>query len=154
MANPLDKEDAGHRVRYGFYRDILGGVLKYKKKGFNISFFKGKPLINLLPPTLESEDRRLDNLLGFQGGFKTGTFKLGSAYIFNQLENKDESFLSFNSEAEMGKNLDIYIEYAHETDNYLDLDEQNRFGIYGSVNYYPGRFGLSFEYKYYKLCFL
>lgn len=146
-------EDAGYRVRHGFYRDIFGVSGAYKGKSFSLHSIYGKPLINLLPPTLQEAQRREDKLFGISGSFNLSRVRFSTSYI-NNIADKNEAFLSYSLNTNLGKKFDFYMEYAHQNGDYFSFEKNNRFAIYGNLNFYYGAFAASLEYKNYNLFLL
>ena len=142
-------EDAGYRVRHGFYRDLFGAMIGYSGKNFTIKAIKGKPLINLIPPTQSDDVRRLDDLFGITGTIKSDKLSFSTHYVSNSYERRIESLLSLGVSAGLTQNMDIYLEYAHETRQFLKTGADDRFGMYGSINFFFDRTGISLEYKSY-----
>ena len=150
-------EDQGQRVRQGFYKDIFGGVAGYKSQSFNIKFLKGQPLINQFSATKGDDVRRLDDLSAVETNVSFSGYKIGAGFVHNDGKSKKENILSTMIGGQLSNYFDIYLEYTHSLDEgneYFSLASDNRFGLYGNLNYYSGDLGVTLEYKYYNLFLL
>jgi len=145
-------EEESYRSRYGFYRDLLGFSVKYSGDIWYFHAIRGKSLVNTLPPTLSSADRRIDLVEGMQTGITLYGQTLGAILMRNTQPVDSELFYSMLFSGSVFGLLTYSFEYAHDITKDLPLfatDDMNRYGIYGSAGINFGRFGLSFEYKNY-----
>lgn len=55
-------EDKSYRSRNYFHRDLLGASAKLRYKNLTAKVLYGKPLNNVLPPTFDAKERRLDEI--------------------------------------------------------------------------------------------
>ncbi|UCF05568.1 MAG: hypothetical protein JSV33_00605 [bacterium] len=154
-------EDIGLRIRYGFYRDVDGFLLKYETDYAQLKLLRGKPLRNDMPPTPDFEEMRRTHVIeGAEADlFLLEGWSFGGAYL---RDNYDEDFDgdrefteygTFKIEGNLPFDVQIYSEYA------LQLGENNpRFDIlsdkcvhafYSSMNFSRGPVGLSVEFKDY-----
>jgi len=145
-------EDPGYRIRHGFYRDIQGVKLKYEHDLFYVKAMRGRPLINQLPPTLEVENRRIDLVEATEAGLYIRDQTVGFAFLRNQRPESNASYLSWIGSGNIFTGLSYSFEVMHELNGehaYFSFNELATSAIYGSLNYFSGSFGASFEFKDY-----
>ncbi|MCP4314145.1 MAG: hypothetical protein GY790_23075 [Bacteroidetes bacterium] len=150
-------EDEAYRTRYGFYRDMLGISAKYTGDIWYFQALRGKSLVNALPPTLELDERRIDLVEGLETGISLYSQTLGMILMRNSNPFDDELFYSLLFSGSIFGLLSYNLEYAHDIANDLPLlgmDEMSRYGLYGSIGFSIGSFGLSLEYKNYHNLFI
>ena len=145
-------EEEAYRTRYGFYRDLLGFTAKYSGDIWYFQALRGKSLVNTLPPTAPAEDRRIDLVEGIETGVSLYYQTLGVILMRNSNPFEKDTFYSLLFSGSLPGILSYNFEYAHNLAEDMPLilrDEISRYGIYGSLSFSLGSFGLSFEYKDY-----
>lgn len=145
-------EEESYRSRYGFYRDLLGFSAKYSGDIWYFHALRGKSLVNTLPPTLPMSDRRIDLVEGMETGVSFFHQTLGLILMRNTNPSEKANFYSLLYSGSIPGFISYNFEYAHNLNKDLPLfamDEQSRYGLYASLSYSIGSFGLSFEYKNY-----
>jgi hypothetical protein len=155
-------EGSAYRVRYGFYRDIEGVRLKYRTSRFDVKLLYGRPLINVLPPTLDGQVRREDQVEAIEAHYRVLNMTLGAAYLHLQNEGfkgdiLSRDYASFSISSPLFGGLDLYSEFAQEIEEgklSFCLKNNRPFAFYSSLNYSKLKFGMSLEYKRYNDFFL
>jgi len=150
-------EEQAYRTRYGFYRDMLGFSAKYTGDIWYFHALRGKSLINTLPPTIDSEDRRIDLVEGMETGISLYSQRAGVILMRKSNPFDDELFYSLLFSGSLFSWFSYNLEYAHDVVKDLPLlgmDETSRYGLYASMGLALGSFGLSFEYKNYHNMFI
>ncbi len=145
-------EEEAYRSRYGFYRDMLGFSAKYSGDIWFFQALRGKSLVNTLPPTLPMSDRRIDLVEGMETGISFFNQTLGVILMRNTNTSEKNNFYSLLFSGALPGNVSYNFEFAHDITSDLPvfaLNDQSRYGIYGSLSYSRGTFGMSFEYKNY-----
>lgn len=145
-------EEEAYRTRYGFYRDMLGFSAKYSGDHFYFQALRGKSLVNTLPPILPSADRRVDLVEGVETGVSFYYQTLGLILMRNSNPSEKDYFYSLLFSGGLPGIVTYNFEYAHNlaADNpVFAKDALSRYGMYGSITFSMGSFGLSFEYKDY-----
>ena len=145
-------EEEAYRTRYGFYRDMLGFSVKYSGDLWYFQALRGKSLVNTLPPSLEREDRRIDLVEGLETGITLYYQTLGLILMRNSNPFEKDYFYSLLFSGSIPGIISYNFEYAHNLADDVPvfaMDEMSRYGMYGSLSYNLGSFGLSFEYKNY-----
>jgi len=145
-------EEEAYRSRYGFYRDMLGFSAKYSGDIWYFQALRGKSLVNTLPPTVPVEERRIDLVEGMETGVSLYYQTLGLILMRNSNPFEKDYFYSLLFSGSLPGLLSYNFEYAHNLAEDLPvfaMDEMSRFGMYGSVSFNLGSFGMSFEYKNY-----
>jgi hypothetical protein len=145
-------EEEAYRTRYGFYRDMLGFSVKYSGDLWYFQALRGKSLVNTLPPSLDSEERRIDLVEGMETGISLYYQTLGLILMRNSNPFEKDYFYSLLFSGSIPGVISYNFEYAHnlaEDVPLFGMDEMSRYGLYGSLSYSLGSFGLSFEYKNY-----
>ncbi len=145
-------EEEAYRSRYGFYRDMLGFSAKYSGDIWYFQALRGKSLVNTLPPTVPVEERRVDLVEGMETGVSLYYQTLGLILMRNSNPFEKDYFYSLLFSGSLPGLLSYNFEYAHNLTEDLPvfiMDEMSRFGMYGSVSFNLGSFGMSFEYKNY-----
>ncbi|MCK4748570.1 MAG: hypothetical protein KAT15_16070, partial [Bacteroidales bacterium] len=145
-------EEEAYRSRYGFYRDMLGFSAKYSGDIWYFQALRGKSLVNTLPPTLSLEDRRIDLVEGMETGISLYYQTLGLILMRNSNPFEKDYFYSMLFSGSLPGIISYNFEYAHNLASdlpVLAMDDMSRFGMYGSLSFNLGSFGLSFEYKNY-----
>jgi hypothetical protein len=136
-------ESQVERVRYGFYKDILGATGTYQNEYLTIKGIYGKVLSNQLPPTFDSNIRRVDEIMAGEFKVRLSASELGAAYM--QHDNfRQSNYLSLFTGVYEWDAFDLYGEYAYNT------DRPNETGFYGSFNFYHDLFNVVTEYKKYQ----
>lgn len=150
-------EEEAYRTRYGFYRDMLGFSAKYTGDIWYFHALRGKSLVNTLPPTINPEERRIDLIEGVETGVSLYSQTLGMILMRNSNPVDEELFYSLLFSGSVFSFLSYNFEYAHDLNKdlpYLAMDDMSRYGLYGSLGFSRGSFGLSFEYKNYHNLFI
>jgi hypothetical protein len=145
-------EEEIYRSRYGFYRDILGFSAKYSGDIWYFQALRGKSLVNTLPPTAPPEERRIDLVEGMETGISLYSQTLGIVLLRNSYPFEEEYFYSLLLSGSFFGMLAYNFEYAHDVSSGLPvfaMDDLSKYGMYGSVSFSVGSFGLSAEYKNY-----
>jgi len=146
-------EEQAYRVRYGFYRDLRGVSVKYNGDYGYVKAVRGRTLANSLPPTLDEDDRRPDLSEGIEAGLSRFGQTAGLVFMRNTNGPIKDSFYSLLLNGNIFSIFSYNFEFAHNIANSLplfQLTEDARYGIYASLNYSYGNFGLSAEYKDYQ----
>jgi len=145
-------ESESYRVRYGFYRDLRGISAGYNGKLGYVKVLRGRTLANTFPPVVEEAERRPD----LTEGAETGINFLGQTAGFILMRNTNgmtrESFYSLLYSGNISAFLSYNFELAHDLNRQgplLSLGDESRYGIYASLNFTMGGFGLSTEFKDY-----
>jgi len=151
-------EDAGYRVRYGFYRDIRGFSGKYQGKHVYVKALRGKVLTNELPPIIPIEDRRTDLVEAIESGFTIYGQTAGFVFMRSSTPYSQESYYSLLANGGFMSYFSYNVEFAHNVGNgitpFVRDDPNARYGLYSSLNFSYGSFGLSLEYKDFNRMFL
>ncbi len=150
-------EQEAYRTRYGFYRDMLGFSAKYTGDIWYFQALRGKSLINTLPPTVESDERRIDLVEGMETGISLFSQTAGVILMRNSNPFDDELFYSLLYSGSLFDRFSYNLEYAHDVAEDLPLlgmNDASRYGLYASMGLSLGSFGLSFEYKNYHNMFI
>ncbi|UXP31550.1 DUF6029 family protein [Reichenbachiella agarivorans] len=152
-------ETRGYRVRYGFYRDLLGAAVTMKYNHGEVKLIRGEVLDVTLPPTLSKDiDRRPDLIEGIQGSYRLGHHSLGLIYMRHHSESQStidadpDRYLSVFYDGVLFDNFSIYGEMAkklYDDVSIGDFSDEAAYGGYVGVNFYLGNFGVSLEYKDY-----
>jgi len=145
-------EDQGYRVRYGFYRDLRGFSAKYNWNWGYMKALRGATLANTLPPTLEEQERRPDITEALETGVNFYGQSAGIVLMRNTNDQSKDSFYALLLKGNISALLSYNLEFAHNIvpgNSLFGLDDDARYGIYGSLNYSYNSFGLSAEYKNY-----
>lgn len=149
-------ESQGYRVRHGFYRDLLGASGAYQGERFHLKALYGKPLINVLPPTVDFNERRKDNIYAVSTGYAEWGQSLTANYLLNAHSGEHHHFGSVNITGNLPLDFSYNTEFATEfgTGQPLFTDERSRHAIYASLAYAGMNFGGSLEWKDYNNFFL
>ena len=145
-------EEESYRSRYGFYRDMLGFSAKYSGDIWYFQAMRGKSLVNTLPPTLSMDERRIDLVEGMETGVSLFYQTVGLILMRNSNPFEKDNFYSLLFSGSIPGFVSYNFEYAHNLKNGVPtfaMSESSRYGMYGSLSYSLGSFGLSFEYKNY-----
>lgn len=137
-------EDKVFRSRSYFYKDILGGSIKYSTDKFSVKLLGGKPLDNLVPPTESWQNRRAETVFAINPEFKIKQLKVGSGLMsYANPQDKDRLFLTNYASYGFGKSS-VYVEVSNQ------LKESNSYALYAGFNFSSGDFGGAIEIKDYK----
>ncbi len=138
-------EDIGFRSRNYFHRDILGGSASYTSKKVNIQILSGGVLNNVLPPTFERADRRVDIVTVTKAKYKYNKgHEAGLIAMRHEIEGSDAAhYLSATLDGRIIDGLDYYVEYSSNIEN-------NRHALYAGLTASKGAFSASLEYKKYQ----
>ncbi|MTI87170.1 MAG: hypothetical protein FH748_04290 [Balneolaceae bacterium] len=148
-------EDNFYRTRYAFNRDQEGISLGYSSDHIEIVALHAKPLFNPLPPNFEPDSlRRPDLVEAIEASIiLTKDLTVGGAYMRSSSDTDANSYREFGSfilNANLPFQLQLYSEYAFETDvSLFGFNPEDSYALYTGLNYYYGSFGLSAEYKNY-----
>lgn len=146
-------EGQDYRVRYGFYRDLRGFSAKYNWNWGYMKALRGTVLANTLPPILDEAERRPDLTEAVESGVHFFGQTAGIVVMRNTNVNSKDSFYSLLLKGNISALLSYNLEFAHNiapVGVLFSLEDDARYGIYGSLNYSFGSFGLSAEYKDYQ----
>ncbi len=147
-------EDRGYRVRYAFYRDLLGASVRYSHKSFDISLVRGKVLNVTLPPAIDNKElRRPDLIEGIETSYRITNQTVGFAFMRNMNNSGTANYTSFFFDGIIGDNLSVYAEVANRLNSgrtVISLDEDAAYGGYIGLNIFFSQFGASIEYKNYR----
>jgi len=149
-------ESQGYRVRQGFYRDLLGASGAYQGERFHFRALYGKPLLNVLPPTVDFNERRKDNVYAVSTGYAAWGQTLTANYLLNSVSGQQQHFGSVNITGNLPFDFSYNTEIATEfgTGQPLVKSEKSRHAIYVSLAYAGLNFGGSLEGKDYNNFFL
>jgi hypothetical protein len=154
-------ENLGQRVRYGFYRDLDGALLKYQSERLELKLLRGKPLLNTFPPSFSADLRRRHLLEAIESKLRlVSSWTLGGAYLRDHLEGQVQKLGSVSVAGNLPHNIQIYSEFAQRLDRlgaknrYFDLSDRSAHAFYSSFNFTAGPFGMSAEFKDYSKFFL
>lgn len=150
-------EEVAYRTRYGFYRDMLGFSAKYTGDIWYMNALRGKSLVNTLPPTLDPDERRVDLTEAVETGVTLYSQSLGFIFMRNTNPFDEELFYSLLFSGSLFNVFSYNLEYAHDIADDLPLfamNDESRYGLYGSIGLALGSFGLSFELKNYHNMFI
>ena len=149
-------ESQGYRVRHGFYRDLLGASGGYQGERFHLKALYGKPLINVLPPTVDFKERRTDNIYAVSTGYAVWGQSLTANYLLNAPSGEHHHFGSVNITGNLPLDFSYNAEFATElgTGQPLFTGDRSRHAIYASLAYAGMNFGGSMEWKDYNNFFL
>lgn len=145
-------EEEAYRSRYGFYRDLEGFSAKYSGDIWYFHALRGKSLVNTLPPTVPKKDRRIDLVEGMETGISLFYQSLGMILMRSSNPFEKDYFYSLLFSGSVPGIISYNFEYAHNLEKDIPVlakDDMSRYGMYGSLSYSLGSFGLSLEYKDY-----
>ena len=144
-------EDAGYRVRYGFYRDIEGIQFHYQNRFFRMTAIRGRPLVNGLPPTLANLERRPDLIETISLSTGVRQFQAGGIFLKNTRPERIYHYFSGWTEVSFSGNISVYLEMAKQLNGqpFFKINSESAYGFYGGLNWTPGALGISLEYKDY-----
>ena len=140
-------EDKSYRSRHYFHRDLLGASLKLRYKNLTTKVLYGKPLNNVLPPTFDAKERRLDEIVAIQPEYTVKNQLIGGALMYLKNSTEKSLFAMANASGNMFSFLSYYAEYARKVSAHTENDTPVAF--YGNLNLSFDAFGLSAEYKEY-----
>ena len=147
-------EDAYLRTRYAFFRDLEGVGVDYIHDRFEIKAVRAHTLYNPLPPNFEPDSlRRPDLVEAIQANFyATPKLNVGAIFMrYNSTSGEYQQFASFISEYNLIENIQLFGEYAFETNSAFRFsEEEDSYAIYAGLNFYSGSWGGSFEVKNYQ----
>ena len=135
-------EELSFRSKQQFYRDILGGQVRWKLKNLTVKGLYGLPLINTLPPTFKDQKRRVEKLayLGFNYPFKKHVAEV------NFLGNSNQQNTEWLGAFSISGPLLPFIQYSGIWSS--NGDDKNAF--YANMNISFPKIGITIEYKDYK----
>ncbi|MDZ7897048.1 MAG: hypothetical protein U5N85_03320 [Arcicella sp.] len=137
-------EDKIFRSRSYFYKDLLGGSLKYSTGNFSVKLLGGKPLDNLIPPTESISKRRPEIVFALNPEYKYKQAKFGTGLMsYSNAVDKGKLYLTNYASYNFGKNS-VYFELSNQ------LKTSNSYAFYGGFNFTSGDFGGAIEIKDYK----
>lgn len=139
-------EDIGFRSRNYFHRDILGASVKYRTKKATFHILRGDVLNNILPPTFDRSERRIDRVTAASAEVKfLKKHKAKAIGLIRESEGQaNDNFLSGSLNGPIIKGLKYHIEYAQ------NIDDSEQSALYASLNGYKGSFSYNIEYKKYE----
>lgn len=140
-------EDKSYRSRNYFHRDLLGASAKLRYKNLTAKVLYGKPLNNVLPPTFDAKERRLDEITAFQSDYSVKKQLFGGAAMYLKNESEKSWFAMANATGNVFPFLTYYAEYARKVSSHSE--GETPFAFYGNLNFTFDVFGLSAEYKDY-----
>ena len=149
-------EDIASRVRRGFYRDVRGVSVRYSGDRVSAGLVRGRPLSNVLAPTINGRERRPDLIEAAEIGLRIGGVTVGGQFLRNNTERASTNFASLSVSSFVGS-VSGYVEYARSLDDRIgiaDFGDDSRYAAYASIAYARGAFGLSVEGKDYHNFFL
>lgn len=159
-------ENLGQRVRYGFYRDLDGALLKVQTDRIELKLLRGKPLLNTFPPNFSEELRRRHLIEAVASKIRlVSSWTLGGAYLRDRVDAQLKEFGSVSLAGNLPKNIQLYSEFAQRLDKFeaalgggknrlFDFSDRAAHALYSSINFTAGAFGLSAEFKDYNKFFL
>ncbi len=149
-------ESQGYRVRHGFYRDLLGVSGGYEGKRFHLKALYGKPLVNVLPPTVDFNERRIDKIYAVNTGYAVWGQNFSINYLLNAPSGMHHHFGSVNLSGNLPFDFSYNTEVAAEfgTGQPLFTGDRSTHAIYASLAYAGLNFGGSLEWKDYSNFFL
>ena len=150
-------EDQAYRVRYGFYKDALGFMAKYRHKWFYLKALRGKTLVNQLPPTLEKDERREDLVEAIESGITFYNQTLGLIFLRNTNASGSQNYYSVGLQGSLRNQLIYNTEFASrlwKNSAFNITNDTSSYAFYASLNYFISNVGISLEWKDYKNFFL
>ncbi len=145
-------EDRGYRIRYGFYKDLLGVSAKYNTKHLGIKLLRGTVLAVELPPTTDLSDRRADLIEAGEFDFRLKEHTLGFILMRHSLGSSPKLYNSLYYNGQI-KNFNLYAELAQRTDsieNIFNFNDSESYGAYLALSYSGLQGGLTIEIKDYQ----
>ena len=145
-------EEEAYRTRYGFYRDLQGFSVKYSGDIWFFQAIRGKSLVNTLPPTVPNKDRRIDLVEAVETGISAFYQTVGVILMRNSNPFEKDYFYSLLFSGSIPGIISYNFEYAHNLAEDMPViakDDMSRYGLYGSLSFNRGSFGLSLEFKDY-----
>jgi len=150
-------EDVAFRVRSGFYRDVHGVQLGYRTDAFSVKAMRGKPLVNVLPPTIPESDRRTDLVEAIDASVNAGARTFGAAFLRNNAGGDFAEYASVSAGGLVAGPVSGYVELARQVGDrraLTDFGDDQAYALYASTAFARGSFGVSLEYKNYSDFFL
>lgn len=149
-------ESQGYRVRYGFYRDLLGASGEYKGERFHLKALYGKPLINVFPPTVGFKERRKDDVYALNTGYAFWEQHFSANYLYQANPGAHHHYGSVNLTGNLPLDFSYNTEVAAAlgTGQPLFTAEGSSYAVYASLAYSGGNLGASMEWKDYRHFFL
>ena len=137
-------EDIGFRSRNYFHRDLLGVSVEYRTKKASFQMLRADALNNVLPPTFNREERRVDLVTAFQSRYKYAKgHELGMIYMLKESPGVDNlHFISALLKGSILRGLDYYGEYATQMSS-------SNYALYTGLSGFKGDFSFTIEYKKY-----
>lgn len=136
------------RVRYGFYRDLQGALVRIEYPHFNLKLLHGRPLMNTLSP--KAEDRRDEIVEAIQPEFKFLNQKLGFTAMRHNRFGENTYYGGLYLQGNLFFNFSYYGEYVRNfslNDNPFLFKKQHGYGYYFSLSHSAGNYGSSLELK-------
>lgn len=146
-------EDPGFRIRQGFYNDIKGFSAKYSGKVSSIKIIRGRPLLNIIPPTFEEKDRRPDLIEALETELSYLNQNFGFAVMRNFNQDDENNYISIKQEGNLPFNISYYTEWAQligKNQSFGSTKLNDVYAYYLNINYAKGSFGSSIELKAYQ----
>jgi len=142
-------EDTGTRQRYGFYKDIDGLQLLYRKGDWDINALYGRPLNLVIPPAYGQTQRRSNLIQGGQARYRFNDgLQTGLLYLRSDAQHIIREYGGASVEG-AGPFFDYYAEYSQQSGR-PPFDNNTPHALYGALNVYGEALALSLEYKRYK----
>ena len=145
-------EDAAFRVRQSFQRDIEGARLGWSNRHVDLLVLRGRPLVSVLPPTVDRAARRPDLVSAALGGLRVGPARIAGHYLRNETDTETRDYASVSGEWSAG-GYSAYAELATLQGDQSPLLRGNH-ALYLATAYGRIGFGVSLEYKDYSDFFL
>jgi hypothetical protein len=141
-------ESQGYRVRHGFNRDLLGISGAYRGERFHLKALYGKPLVNVLPPTVDFNERRVDNIYAVSTGYAAWGQDITVNYLLNTPAGERQHFGSANLTGSLP------LDFFYHTEIAVEFGDWSRHAAYASLSYSGMNLGGSLEWKDYQHFFL
>lgn len=148
-------EDPIHRVKQGFYKDMLGAYAGYSSTNFAVKLLSGRMLDNQLPITSDKNRENYINAGEFRGIYES--YSLGAIFLNSTFNDNTSNYLSLFSSGTIGDGFNYYAEFASQlTDSttYFNTESHRSYGGYATISYSGQGYGLSLEVKDYRNFFL
>ncbi len=135
---------------------MTGARAAYSGDVFRIKALYGKPLINVLPPTLDRKDRRHDALYAVNPGLSLGQHNLDLNYMMNALPGGNRHYSSIQFMGTLPLDITYNTELAAEmgTGQELFFSDDSRHAAYASLSWSGMNAGALIEFKDYSRFFL
>ncbi|MFC2113564.1 hypothetical protein ACFLTA_09880 [Bacteroidota bacterium] len=144
-------ESPGYRIRHGFYQDMFGFSGEYSGDMFRLKAMYGKPLVNVLPPTVDWKERRSENLYSVSPGISIGEQNIDINYLYNSSPTGHHHYSSAQITGNLPFDLSYNAELAMELGSGIPMfsGAESIHGLFASLIYSGFAVGGSLEYKDY-----